>query len=99
MHQSLKVLSGHSGRLRCYRDVPVIFCQLLYDKYDLAFHPDETFDQYINEQGLDLFSKEEAEYLDTVMQRCFEVSENEGTNVYDVMEPIQRAEFEKRGII
>ncbi|MFA6057882.1 MAG: hypothetical protein WC756_06775 [Taibaiella sp.] len=74
------------------------FCQFLYDEYDLAFHPDDPFDQYINAQGLDLFTKEEADYLDSVMQKCFDVCEQANTNVYDVMEPIQQKEFKKRKI-
>jgi hypothetical protein len=75
------------------------FCQFLYDEYDLAFHPDDPFDQYINAQGLDLFTKEEADYLDSVMQKCFDVCERADTNIYDVMEPIQKAEFRRRGIM
>lgn len=78
------------------QDVETFF-QFLYDEYDLAFHPDDSFDQYINRDRKPLFIKEEATYLDSVMQRCFDICEQNGVLIYDVMEPIQRAEFRKRG--
>lgn len=75
------------------------FFQFLYDEYDLAFHPDDPFHDYIDRYGKPLFTKEESDYLDSVMHKCFEVCEQNGTFVYHVMEPIQRAEFKKRGYI
>lgn len=66
------------------------FCQMLYDKYDLAFHPDDPFSDYTNKEGKRLFSDQEAEYLNSVMEKCFEVCEENRTNIYSVMEPIQQ---------
>jgi len=46
-----------------------------------------------------LFTDEQASYLDMVMKKCFEVCEQNGTDIYEVMDPIQSAEFRRRGII
>jgi len=45
------------------------------------------------------FSKEEAEYFDTVMQKCFEICEALNDDVYEVCGKVQQKEFRKRGII
>lgn len=74
------------------------FLQSLYDEYALVFHPDDPFDQYINKNGEVVFTKDESDYLDSVMERCFEVCEQNGTDIYEIMEPIQRAEFRRRGL-
>ncbi len=75
------------------------FAQLLYDKYDVAFHPDDTFHDYVNEKNELTFSKEDADYLDTAMQKCFGVCEALNEDVYEVCGEIQRKEFTKRKII
>lgn len=71
-----------------------IFFQFLYDEYDLIFHPDDSFHEYIDNTGALVFSEEQADYLDSVMQKCFDVC---GDRIYEIMEPIQKAEFKKRG--
>jgi hypothetical protein len=75
------------------------FLQFLYDEYDLVFHPDDSFEEYIDRKGEPAFTKRESHYLDSVMEKCFDLCEQNGTNIYEVMEPIQRAEFRKRGYI
>jgi hypothetical protein len=84
--------------INCIKDAEN-FLQFLYDEYDLAFHPDDPFDQYIDRTGNRLFTDEQASYLDMVMKKCFEVCEQNGTDIYEVMDPIQSAEFRRRGII
>lgn len=46
-----------------------------------------------------LFTDEDCVYPDAVMQGCFDVYNQNGTNSYDVMEPIHKAEFTKRGTV
>jgi len=75
------------------------FFQFLYDEYDLDFHPDDSFHQYINRMGARLFTEEEADYLDIVMQSCFDVCELKGTMIYEVLESVKRKEYIKRGFI
>ena len=72
------------------------FLQSLYDEYDLVFHPDDPFEEYIDRNGEPVFTEGESHYLDSLMERCFEACEQNGTNIYEVMEPIQQAEFRKR---
>lgn len=61
----------------------------LIDTEKLNFHPDTPFEDYIlygtNEQ---VYSEEQATELNDRMQRCFEVAENAGTDVYEIGIPI-----------
>ena len=72
------------------------FFQFLYDEYNLIFHPDDSFHEYIDSSGAQLFSTEQADYLDSIMQKCFDIC---GLKIYEIMKPIQKAEFKKRGYI
>lgn len=59
------------------------FFQFLYDEYDLIYHPDDSFHEYIDNTSALVFSEDQAEYLDSVMQKCFDVC---GIKIYEVME-------------
>jgi hypothetical protein len=74
------------------------FFQLLYDKYDLNFHPDDPFADYVNQKGERLFSDEEASQLDQVMEKCFEVCETVNVDIYQIGLEVQQDQFKKRGI-
>lgn len=67
--QSIKILT--------IEDVKA-FLQSLYNKYDLAFHPDDSFHGYVDTKGQSIFSKIEADLLDEVMERCFLVCQEHG---------------------
>ena len=75
------------------------FFQSLYDKHDLAFHPDDSFHDYVNEKGERLFEDEEAEVYDKVMEDCFTLCEREGVDIYEIGFEVQREEFRKRRFI
>ncbi len=76
------------------------FFQMLYDKHDLAFHPDDPFDDYVNiETKNKVFSKEDSVVLDQAMEDCFTYCEENDLDIYDICGEVQRAEFIKRGII
>jgi len=47
------------------------FLQFLYDEYDLISHPDDSFQEYIDNTGALVFSVEQAEYLDAVLTTKF----------------------------
>ena len=72
---------------------------MLYDKFDLAFHLDDTFHDYVNAKGEPTFTGEEADYLDIVMELCFQACKKEEADIYDIGLQVQQAEFSKRGII
>lgn len=72
------------------------FFQFLYDEYDLIFHPDDSFHEYIDNNGFQMFSSEQADHLDALIQKCFDIC---GDKIYETLEPIQRAEFRRRGYV
>lgn len=59
------------------------FFETLHNKYELAFHPDDSFEDYVNiESGVPTFTKEESIYLNEVMDKCFKVCNKEGVEIY-----------------
>ena len=52
-------------------------------------HPDEDFNNYINiETELSAYTEEEAAIRNTLMNKCFDVCEAAGKDVYSVMQEI-----------
>lgn len=52
----------------------------------LSFHPDDDFNDYINfTSGEPSYTREEAEIRNKLMNECFDVCENEGIDIYEVM--------------
>jgi hypothetical protein len=55
-------------------------------KEGLSFHPDDDFRDYIimntNEP---FYTKDDADFRNTLMRQCFDICEKEGEDIYDVM--------------
>jgi hypothetical protein len=70
--------------IKTSEDVKVFFT-LLKDKYKLSFHPDDSFEDYINVDTKEsIFTNEEAEYFDKIMDASFEVCEKEEIDIYEL---------------
>ena len=82
--------------IKTIKDVQDFF-QSLYDNYDVAFHPDDSFHGYVNEKDEPTFSSVDADNLDAVMKRCFDICDENETDIYETGVEIQTAEFRKRG--
>lgn len=50
----------------------------------MSFHPDDTFEDYINSKGERVFSKEEAAMLNQKMAECFNVCERNQADIYEI---------------
>ena len=51
-----------------------------------SFHPDDDFNYYVNfEDNKRCYSKEDADFRNELMNKCFDVCEKAGTDIYDVM--------------
>ena len=74
------------------------FLQSLYNKYDLAFHPDDSFHDYVDSKGQMTFSEKEADLLNELMERCFVVCEEHGIDLYEICVELQQVEFVKRKV-
>ncbi len=62
------------------------FAKYLYDEAKVAFHPDESFEDYvIVESDSRAFSKEESRILNKRMEESFAVCEREKEDIYDLM--------------
>ncbi|MBL7810931.1 MAG: hypothetical protein JNL57_01795 [Bacteroidetes bacterium] len=52
----------------------------------VSFHPDDDFESYINfKTGLPLYTPEEAQQRDMLMNACFTICEENGIDIYDHM--------------
>jgi hypothetical protein len=70
------------------------FFKHLVEVESLNFHPDERFENYIHiDTGLPSYSKEEAERRNRMMERCFEVCEEAGEEIYSIGLEIMMSKF------
>ena len=52
----------------------------------VAFHPDNNFNEYVNiETGEPTYSDEQAAERNKLMNRCFQVCEESGESIYEIM--------------
>lgn len=52
----------------------------------VSFHPDDDFNDYVNfKENTPTYTKEEADLRNDLMNKCFEVCEKEGIDIYAVM--------------
>ncbi len=66
-------------------DVELFASQLVNDE-NLSFHPDDDFSDYINMETKErLYSDEEAVNLNQLMEKCFNVCEQNYTDIYELM--------------
>jgi len=62
------------------------FAKYLYNERMLAFHPDDDFADYVNDEtGEPSFSEEEIPLFNHLMDECFDVCEREKKDIYEVM--------------
>ncbi|MDD4992830.1 MAG: hypothetical protein PHR83_11400 [Paludibacter sp.] len=67
------------------QDVELFAFQLVNDE-SLSFHPDDDFSNYINlETREPLYSNEEVSTLNKQMERCFNICDQFGVDIYELM--------------
>ena len=75
--------------IQTLRDVKHFF--KLLKKYNISFHPDDDFDNYISLPGpKQSFSPSEASRLDAVMDQCFQVCNVKDVDIYEIAIKIQK---------
>ena len=74
------------------------FFQSLYTDHDLLFHLDDPFETYTGLNDVPTFTKEEADYLNGVMDKCFDWCEANDVDPYALAGEVQVREWHKRGI-
>lgn len=57
------------------------FFEFIVNVLDINFHPDSSFNDYIDEKGNQTFDELTSDWLDTLMSVCFKIS---GDKVYDL---------------
>lgn len=63
-----------------------LFASQLVNEENLSFHPDDDFSNYINlETQEPLYSDEEALSLNKQMERCFDICNQFGADIYELM--------------
>lgn len=72
------------AQIKSTKDVEAFAKQLIDE--GVSFHPDDDFNDYIFfKENKPCYTKEEAEIRNHLMQRCFDVCEKEGADIYSVM--------------
>ena len=52
----------------------------------INFHPDDDFTEYVNlANGESTYTKEDAEFRNNLMNKCFGVCEHEEKDIYEIM--------------
>jgi len=60
----------------------------------LSFHPDDDFNDYINFSiNEPSYKTEEADLRNELMNQCFEICENEGVDIYEIMLEVMNFEL------
>lgn len=69
--------------IKTIKDVKTWFTHLFYEEH-LNFHPDTPFEDYINgDTRQNTYSKEEAELRNRLVNKCFEICQLAGTDIYE----------------
>lgn len=72
------------AQIQTSEDVKTFAKQLIAE--GVSFHPDDDFNDYvIFKEDKPCYSKEEADLRNELMNNCFEVCENEGVDIYELM--------------
>jgi hypothetical protein len=74
------------------------FLRDIHSIYANEFHPDDDFENFKDEYEKTVFTNEEAVYLNNIMTNCFNVSETEGADIYDISGQIQIEIWKQKGI-
>ena len=70
------------SRITTIDDVKGFFSHLV-SECQIAFHPDDRFEDYVSiEDGHNTFSQEECDIYNRLMDDCFDVCEKNGADIY-----------------
>lgn len=86
------IIDRDASNKEIYTETIAAFVEMLYTKYKLAFHPDDNFDQYVNQHGEDTFTKKDAIALQAqwnVLRDAFDTEEE----MYAAIEPVWQKQF------
>lgn len=50
----------------------------------MSFHPDDSFDNYMNHKGESMFTENEVDMLTQTMVECFNVCERNNADIYEI---------------
>ncbi len=71
-------------QIQTSEDVKAFAKQLIME--GVSFHPDDDFNDYVNfKEDTPCYSKDEADLRNELMNNCFDVCENEGIDIYELM--------------
>lgn len=91
------LIEKYKGNIKSKKDVEGFFKSLVED-FDLAFHPDDEFADYVTGDGKQVFNSKESKDLDAIMNQCFLWCEKNNVDIYEVGLDVTKAEYKKRGI-
>ena len=76
---------NNNSKIKTIEDVERL-AKYLYNERHVAFHPDDDFADYVNDEtGESTFTEVEIPLFNHLMDECFEVCEREMKDIYEVM--------------
>ncbi|HSC54076.1 MAG TPA: hypothetical protein VLC98_10660 [Phnomibacter sp.] len=71
-------------QIKTIEDVQAFAGQLIAD--GVSFHPDDDFNDYVFfKENNPCYTKEEADFRNTLMQQCFDICAKSGADIYGIM--------------
>jgi hypothetical protein len=72
------------ARIETVEDVKIFAKQIINE--GVSFHPDDDFNEYLNlKTNIPIYNLEEAEVRNNLMNECFEICNNSGVDIYEIM--------------
>jgi len=81
--ESINESALQMGELKTVDDVKTFFTKLMKED-SLNLHPDTPFSDYVDKQGKDTFTPEQAKKLDAMMDKAFEICDAAGVDIYSI---------------
>jgi len=73
------------NNINTIEDVKVFAFQLVHE-HNLSFHPDNDFSDYVNtETNIPIYTTEESERYNELMDKCFDICKQNNEDVYELM--------------
>lgn len=66
------------------KELVIEFWSILEQEFDLSFHPDDDFNNYVNKENQSIFTPYEANILNEYTDKLFQFCDQNGLDIYDL---------------
>lgn len=79
----MEKVTFNSEGIRSVLDVQAFF-KALFTQYKIDFHPDLPASSYVDRAGDRVFILDDADLIDSCLEKCFQVCDLEVADIYDI---------------